>query len=186
MIVGTVQQEDDCSWQETCSAWIGQSEGVAVAAGQEVPEQATMGQCEKAEVAGGGEETSEPEGLLLEGEEQEYFLELLIRKASPEQPKAVLAARGRETPAKGKKSRKGEKWALGESLSGTTDKGVKERRTASLASGLKKQTAPDLAGHPEAKGRGLAEDGREERECAARAQATSGGECSRQKMPDCS
>ncbi len=56
----------------------------------------------------------------------------------------------------------------------------------SPASSLKKQVAPNLAGHPETKGRGVAEGGQEEKEHAARAQATSGGECSRQKMPDCS
>jgi hypothetical protein len=91
MIVGTVQQEDDCSWQEACSVWMDQNEEVTVGvhqvgAGQEVVKQATVIQWKKADVAGGGERTSEPEGLLLEGEEQEYFLELLMRRASPERP----------------------------------------------------------------------------------------------------
>jgi hypothetical protein len=187
MIVGTVQQEDNCSWQETCSAWMGQGEEVAVGMDQEVIEQATMSQCKKADVAGGGERASGPEGLLLEGEEQEYFLKLLMRRASPERPKAVLATRGKVAPAQSKKGRKKEKRTLGGSLSGRmADEKVEEGRSASPASSLKKQMAPDLAGDPEAKGRGVAEDGQEEKECTARAQATSGGECSRQKMPGCS
>jgi hypothetical protein len=82
MIVGTVQQEDDCSWQDACNSWMEQDEEVAVGvhkvkACQEAVEQSTMGQCKKA---------SEPDDLLLEGEEQEYFLKLLMRRASPERP----------------------------------------------------------------------------------------------------
>ncbi len=184
MIVGTVQQEDDCSWQEVCSTWMSHSEEVTVGvhqvgAGQEVVEQATVSQCKKAGAAGEGERTSEPEGLLLEGEEQEYFLELLMRRASPERPKAGLSTRGKAAPAKSKKSRKKEKKALGGSLSGrTADEGVKGERAASPAVSLEKQAAPDLAGHPEAKGRRVAEGSQEKKEHAARAQATSGGECS--------
>ncbi len=30
MIVGTVQQEDECSWQDACSAWMAQDEEAAV------------------------------------------------------------------------------------------------------------------------------------------------------------
>jgi hypothetical protein len=127
MIVGTVQQEDDCSWQEACSAWMGQGEEVAVGASQEVIEQATMSQCKKADVAERGERAFGPEGLQVEGEEQEYFLKLLMRRASPERPKAVLATRGKVAPIKSKKSRKKEKRALGESPSGrAADEGVKE------------------------------------------------------------
>ncbi len=44
------------------------------------------------------EKASELDGLLLEGEEQEYFLELLMRKASPERPKANQPTKGRDDP----------------------------------------------------------------------------------------
>jgi hypothetical protein len=89
MIVGTVQQEDDCSWQDACNAWMEQGEEVAagvhqVRACQEVAEQAAVGQCKKASTMERSEETPKSDGLLLEGEEQEYFLELLMRRASPE------------------------------------------------------------------------------------------------------
>jgi hypothetical protein len=102
MIVGTVQQEDDCSWQDACDAWVGQGEEVIECVGQQVPAQGTMGQREGAEAMGGTEEDAELDGLLLEGEEQEYFLELLMRKANPEQPRAALVARGKAAPAKGR------------------------------------------------------------------------------------
>jgi hypothetical protein len=89
-----------------------------VGAGQEVVKQATVGQCKKAGTVEGGEKTSKPEGLLLEGEEQEYFLELLMRRASPGRPKAGLSTKSKAAPAKGKKSKKKEKKALGGSLAG--------------------------------------------------------------------
>ncbi len=109
MIVRTVQQEDDCTWQETCSAWVDQSEEVTVSTGQKVPDQGTTNQCKDTEAAEKSEEAPELEGLMLEGEEQEYFLELLMRKAPPEQPQASLTAKGRGSSAKGRKDRKKEK-----------------------------------------------------------------------------
>jgi hypothetical protein len=66
------------------------------------------GQCKKASVIKAREETSETDGLLLEGEEQEYFLELLMRKASAERLEAA-PANGKEK----KKSRKKERKVLG-------------------------------------------------------------------------
>ncbi len=112
VIVGTVQQEDDCSWQETCSAWMDQSEEAAVSTGQKVPDQGFISQCKEAEVAGGSGETPEPEGLVLEGEEQEYFLELLMRRTPPEQPQAVPVAKSRWSPTKAGKAGKRKKGSL--------------------------------------------------------------------------
>jgi hypothetical protein len=158
-----------------------------VRACQEVVKQVAVGQCEKASTIEGGEKTPEPDGLLLEGEEQEYFLELLMRRASPERPKASLPTKSKAAPTKGKKGRKKEKKALGKSLAGRiADERVKEKRATSPAGGLEKQPAPDLVNNPEAKSRGLAEDNQEKKEQATRPQATSGGECSGQKTPDSS
>jgi hypothetical protein len=193
MIVGTVQQEDDCSWQDACNAWMEQDEEAAVGvhqvrACQEVVKQPAVGQCKKASAAEKDERAPEPDGLLLEGEEQEYFLELLMRRASPERPKAGQATKSEVVPVKGekrKKNRKKEKKTRGKDLAGRIADGqVKEEGTTSPANGLEKQPAPDLANNPEAKGRGLAEGSREKKERATRPQATSGGECSGQKMPD--
>jgi hypothetical protein len=79
MIVGMVQQEDDCSWQDACNAWVEQDEEVAVGvhqvrACQEVVKQSAVGQCKKASAVEGGGKAPEPDGLLLEGEGQESSL----------------------------------------------------------------------------------------------------------------
>jgi hypothetical protein len=184
MIVGTVQQEDDCSWQDS---WVEQDEEVAagvhqVRTCQEAVKQSTVGQCKKASIIEVGEKASEPDGLLLEGEEQEYFLELLMKKASPERPKAATA-NGKEK----KKNRKKERKVLGKNTA-EKEAGGREKTegAAGLANGLVKKPALDLANNPEAKGRGLVDGGREKKEQVTGPQATSGGECSRQKKPDCS
>ncbi len=119
MIVGTVQQEDDCSWQDACNAWAEQDEEATagvhqagvhqVGVDQEVTTQAAASQCKKASTAEGGEESPEVDGLLLEAEEQEYFLELLMRKASPERPRPSLPTKSKATSSKGKKGRSKEK-----------------------------------------------------------------------------
>jgi hypothetical protein len=105
MIVGAVWQEEDCSWQDACKSWMEQDEEVAVgvyqvgtcqgaagvAAGTEgeAVRQSSVSQCKKAEIAEANEQASGSDDLLLDGEEGEYFLELLMRKASPERPKAA-------------------------------------------------------------------------------------------------
>jgi hypothetical protein len=88
MIVGTVQQEDECNWQDACNAWVAQDEEAAVGvyqvrADQEVSELSVGGQCKEANTVEDNERSLEVEDLLVEGEEQEYFLELLMRRASP-------------------------------------------------------------------------------------------------------
>jgi hypothetical protein len=115
MIAGTVQQEDDCSWQDACNVWMGQDEEVVVGvhqvgADREVSEQTAVGQCKGADTAEGGREPPELEDLLVDGEEQEYFLELLMRRASPERLKESPPARSETIPTKDRKSKgKGKK-----------------------------------------------------------------------------
>ncbi len=193
MIVGTVQQEDDCSWQDACNAWMERDEEATVGvhqvrACQEVVKQPEVGQCKKADATEEGEKALEPDGLLLEGEEQEYFLELLMRRASPERSKASQATRNKAIPVRvkeGRKNRKKEKKTLRKDLAGRiADRQVKEETTTSPANSLEKQPAPDPASNPGAKGGGVAEGSREKKERATRSQATSGGECSGQKTPD--
>jgi hypothetical protein len=55
-----------------------------------------VGQCKKASIIEIHEKASELDDLLLEGEEQEYFLELLMRRASPERPKAGQPAKNKD------------------------------------------------------------------------------------------
>jgi hypothetical protein len=162
MIVGTVQQEDECSWQEACNAWEAQGEEATVGvyqvgADQETSESETKGQCKKASTGESGEWSLEVEDLLVEGEEQEYFRELLMRIASPERPRESLPAkseacsvRDRRRKNKGKKARKRN---LGERAA---SKVAREEDAVDLVNGQERQVASNLAHNPEAKGRGLA------------------------------
>jgi hypothetical protein len=200
MIVGTVQQEDDCSWQDACNSWMEQDEEVTagvyqVKTCQEAVKQLTVGRCKKASIREGDEKASELDDLLLEGEEQEYFLELLMRKASPERPKASRPTKDKgnskseAATAKGKekkRNRKKEKKALEKSKAGEEAGRQEEKEGATgQTSWPERQTAPDPANNPEAKSRGLVNGKREKKEQVTGPQATSGGECSGQKTPDC-
>jgi hypothetical protein len=67
MIVGTVQQEDDCSLQDACNSWVEQDEEVAagvyqVTMCQEAVKQSTVGQRKKASAMTGSEEDLRPDG----------------------------------------------------------------------------------------------------------------------------
>ncbi len=210
MIVGTVQQEEDCSWQDACKSWVQHDEevaagvyqvgtcqgaaGTATGSGEEAVRQSSVSQCKKAGIAEADEKAPEPDDLLLEGEEQEYFLELLMRKASPERPKAGQLAKGIKNSKneaastknqEKRRNKKKERKALKKSkeAEGASEQEGK-KGTAGLTSSLKKQSALDLLNNPEAKGRGLGVDNREEKEQVAGSQTTSRGECSGQKTPE--
>jgi hypothetical protein len=199
MIVGPVQQEGDCSWPDACNVWVEQDEEVAVGVHQvricqEGAKQSAAGQCKKASTIEEGGEAPEPDGLLLEMEEQEYFLELLMRRASPERPKASQPTKSKAAPAKGKegkKNKKKEKKAPGRSLAERIADGrvkeertTKKGRTASPADGLEKQPALTLPTLQRPRAGGWLRAIKKKKEQAARPQATSGGECSGQKTPD--
>jgi hypothetical protein len=215
MIVGTVQQEENCSWQDACESWMEQGEEaateayhvgtcqgaanaegqVASKAGREAVKQPTVGQCKKAGTTGADKEAFEPDDLLLEGEEQEYFLELLMRKASPERPKAGQPARvednlkAKTAPAKGrekKRSNKKERKALRKSKAEGERAQEREVKAEGQVSSLERQAVLDLLDNPEAKGRGLVGGNREKKEQGTGPHATSGGECSGQKTLDSS
>ncbi len=207
MIAGTVQQEDDCSWQDASKPWMEQDEGVAVGVyhagtcqsadgvptetGEEAAGQPSASQRKEAETVENEWQAPGPDDLLLEGEEGEYFLELLMRKAPPERPKADWPTGGKEdlkgkaAPAKGKDKKKSKKKALKENKA-VAESGAQgeEKSAAGLTSNQGKQAAPDLLSNPEAKGRGLVTGERAEEEPMTRSKMTSRGECSRQKMPE--
>jgi hypothetical protein len=190
MIVGTVQQEDDCSWQEACNAWMEQDEEAAVGvyqvrADQEVSGQAAVGQCKKANAEENGKEPLEVEDLLVEGEEQEYFLELLMRRGSPERPKGSLPVKSKANPTRDKKNKnKGKKARKKNLAERAANEVTREEEAVDLASGKERQVASDLAHNPEAKGRGLAEKDQQKKNQSTELPATSGGECSGQKKPE--
>ncbi len=128
MIVGTIQREDDCSWQDASKSWLEQDEekedgtyqvGTCQGACRPPPE-AGGKQCsavmrppkeedEDAETAEDRWWTPEPGDLQIEGEEKEYFLELLmresvLRKGATEKPTTVGGMAGQ--PAKQGATRK--------------------------------------------------------------------------------
>jgi hypothetical protein len=190
MIVGTLQQEDECSWQDACNSWMAQDEEAAVGvyqvrAEQERSELAAGGQCGGANAAENDEKSPEVEDLLVEGEEQEYFLELLMRRASPERPQESLPAKGEANPTRDRKGKnKGKKARRGNLSRRATDDALKGEEAVSPAGGRERQVASNLAHNPEAKGRGLGEKNQQERGQATELPATSGGECSGQKKPE--
>jgi hypothetical protein len=204
MIVGTVQQEDDCSWQDASKPWMEQDEGVAVRVyqvgtcqgadevttktGEEAARQPPVGQCKEAEIAEAEWRVPGPDDLLLEGE---YFLELLMREAPPERLKADRPMEDKKdfgskaAPAKGKERKKSKKKALkGGKAAKAGDVQGEGGNAAGLTSNQEKQAPPDLLSNPKAKGRGLIAGDRIEEESATRTTTTSRGECSGQKMPD--
>ncbi len=154
---------------------------------REVSEQAAVGQCKGADTAEGGGKSPELEDLLVEGEEQEYFLELLMRRTSPERPKESLPTRSETIPTKDRKNKSKGKKARGKNPARkATDEVPKGEGAVNPPSGRERQVASNLAHNPEAKGRGLAEKDQQKKGRATGPPATSGGECSGQKKPDCS
>jgi hypothetical protein len=97
MIVGAVRQEDEGSWSEACKAWTALDEEAEVGIHQVRAEEA------------GTSEADQEEGLLIEGEEREYVLELLLREASLETQASSQPANTKPASLKGKRKRNLEK-----------------------------------------------------------------------------
>jgi hypothetical protein len=184
MIVGTVQQEDECSWQAACDAWEVQEEEATAGVyrtgvDQETGEPAAKDQCKKVSAEKSDEQSPEVEGLLVEEEEQEYFLELLMRRASPERSTKSPPAKSVACSTKDRRRKNKEKKARKKNLEGrATGEVMKKEETGDPASGKERQVASNLAHNPEAKGRGLAKKNQQGRSQSAKQPATSGGECS--------
>jgi hypothetical protein len=139
MIVGTVQQETECSWQDACDAWITREEEVEVGVHQVKADRGAGGpagehQCKKVCDARGSVEPLEVGDLLVEGEEQEYFLELLMRRASPDQPMENPPPKCEGSSSKGRKNRSLGKKILKKKLSmGATGKEPRGEKVTSPA-----------------------------------------------------
>jgi hypothetical protein len=117
MIVGTIQREDNYSWQDASKSWLEQDEeeedgtyyvGTCQGAGSVPVEtgerQSSAVVCPPKEESE-DEETVEdswwipgPEDLLIEGEEREYVVELLMRGEALEKP--TTAGSGADQPVK--------------------------------------------------------------------------------------
>ncbi len=185
MIVGTVQQETGYSWQDACDAWAVQNEEIEAGVHQVevsgmVGGPARKDQCKKVDEAKNGNEQPEGGGLLVEGEEQEYFLELLMWKVPPSQPTDTPSPKVEANTLKGKKKRNlGKKLRKKLKLSkGATHKEPRREREADPVGGGEGRVASNLSHNPEVKGRGLAGGGWETGGQTTASPSTSGGECS--------
>jgi hypothetical protein len=218
MIVGTVQQEDDCSWQDASKSWWEQSEkeedgvyqvragqgagGAPLRTGGGAVTRPPVREQEGAKAAEDSWWAPGPNDLLIEGEEGEYFLELLMREASPGETNSASGgmnqpagkkedSRCKTAPAKGREKKKGKTKALkggGEAATQPEkEKTGVQKAGESMASQSGKQgaiTAPDPLTNPEAKGRGLIGSSQTVTGPGARPTMTSRGECSGQEKPD--
>ncbi len=126
------------------------------------------------------DEQSEVEGLLVEGEEREYVLELLMREVPPSQHASVHPAKVEIATLKGKKKRN-----LGKKLrkrlklaKGTAVKEPRKEGKANAVGGRENRAASNLPRNPEVKGRGLAGREQDRRNLPAASPPTSRGECS--------
>jgi hypothetical protein len=151
MIVGAVRQEDENSWSDTCDAWAA-LDGEAEAGVYQV-------EAEEAEPS-----EDDPEGgLLVEGEEREYVLELLLRETSLETQATDQS--DRHEPASSKSKRKA-------SLGKKHHKGAKVAKKISskvaqggggkvIGSGEEKCGSRGRPCNPEASGGGVAAEERD-------------------------
>ncbi len=137
-------------------------------------------QCKEVSEPNQGDEQPEVEGLLVEGEEREYVLELLMREvpvsqhASVHPTKVEIATlKGKRKRNLGKKLRKKLKLARGAAI-----KEPKKEGKVDAAGGGENQVTSNLPRNPEVKGRGLASRERDRRNQPAASPPTSGGECS--------
>jgi hypothetical protein len=185
MIVGAVRQEEECSWQDACEAWETQ-DGETRASIHQVRADG-VGEGVHGEVDADGQSETESEGLLVEGDEREYILELLMREVPPDLRAGVHPARaelatlkGKRKRNLGKKLRKRLKMAKGAAL-----KEPKKEEKAEAAERKRGQTTTALTREPRAKGRGPGvkgrgpgDKGRGDRGPSTAPTPTSGGECS--------
>jgi hypothetical protein len=179
MIVGTVRREAEYSWQDACDAWAAQ-EGGTEAGVHHVEVSGVETRQKEGSEAKQGDEQSEVEGPLVEGEEREYILELLMREIPPNQHANVHPTKVEMATLKGKKKRN-----LGKKLrkrlklaKGAAIKEPRKEGKASSAGGGESRAASKLPRNPEVKGRGLAGREQDRRNLPAASPPTSRGECS--------
>jgi hypothetical protein len=139
-----------------------------------------MDQCKEVSEPSLGDEQPEAEGLLLEGEEREYVLELLMREAPVGQHASVHPTKVEIATLKGKRKRNlGKKLRKKLKLArGAIVKEPKKEEKVDMAGAGESQVTSNLSRNPEVKGRGLASRERDRRNQPAASPPTSGGECS--------
>jgi hypothetical protein len=137
MIVGAVRQEDEGSWSEACETWTASDEEAEAGIHQVGAEETETS------------DVDQEEGLLIEGEEREYILELLLREALPEtrtggQPASI---KGEEKKNVGKKPH-GKVKVTKEAVAKVSKKSGSE----TIAKRRGEQALEDLPTNPDTKG----------------------------------
>jgi hypothetical protein len=167
VIVGAVCQEDEGSWSDACDAWAALDEHAEAGVHQVKVE---------------GDEVSEddPEGgLLVEGEEREYVLELLLREASlgagaisqPCRPELASSA------SRGKKGLKKKHYKKTKAVSGAGSKATQGDGKESVSEEEGKEPQ-DQSRNPEAHGGNTTAKGHSKSDESAPPPPTLGRECS--------
>jgi hypothetical protein len=103
MIVGAVRHEEEHSWQEACDTWEAPEWGVRASIHQ--VRALGLEEAEPGETQEGEQSEAKPEGLLVEGDEREYILELLMRETPPEVQAGAHPARAELGTVTGKRKR---------------------------------------------------------------------------------
>jgi hypothetical protein len=170
MIVGAVRQEDESSWSDTCDAWAALDEHAEAGIHQV-----------KVEEAGPSEDDPE-EGLLVEGEEREYVLELLLRETSLETQATDQPGRSGSANPTGKRKR-----SLGKKhhkkakvIKRVSSKAAQGSREKPVGGGEEKGGPRGRSCNPETQGGGAAAGERNGNNKSASPLPTLGRECSAQ------
>ncbi len=168
MIVGAVRQEDECSWSETCDAWTALDEEAEVGVHQVEAEEM------------GDSEADQGEGLLIEGEEREYVLELLLREDPLEAQAGSQPTNTKPASSRDKKKKNSEKkphkrvGMVKEAVAKAPMGSVKEATCGKRA----EHASRGLPSDPETKGGGAVREERGEDGQPTPPLPTLGGECS--------
>ncbi len=184
MIVGAVRQEEMHSWQETCEAWEAPGEDI----------RASIHQVRAVGVEEGGpgeanedeQSEAEPDGLLVEGDEREYILELLMREIPPNVEASGHPAKAEIATLTGKRKRNlGKK--LRKKLKMARSTVVRETRKEGKAQGARGGRGPAAAAgarEPEARSRNPVSKKQGDRGPSSVPTSTSGRECSGHQEPE--
>jgi hypothetical protein len=103
MIVGAVRQDEEHSWSEVCEAWEAPEEYMRASVHQVGASR--MAEPQPGEASENEQPGAEPDGLLVEGDEREYILELLMREVPPNVGAGVHPARAEFTAMTSKRKR---------------------------------------------------------------------------------
>jgi hypothetical protein len=174
MIVGAVRQEGECSWSDTCDAWAALDEEAEAGVHQV--------RAVEAEASKDGQEDEQlgTEGLLIEGKEREYVLELLLREASVGADAGDQPAIAKPAISKSKRKRNLEKrlHKRARMTGGATAKTSRQGEERAGGGGKANHAAKGRPCNPETKGGGAAKEERGRERQPARPPPTSGRECS--------